>query len=471
MTHNAASKAVVQYLARYAEPQAVAADRVKGQWPHAVAVPLCAEEDLWPQALAHLAQAAQQAGGALCVLTVNAPEDAPEDFHAANQRLLAVLLNRLENLRPLMGDAHGPWAWLGVWPGGLDILLLDRASEGGRMPAGQGVGLARKTGADLALALWQQGKLLSPWLFHTDADALLPPDYFLAAAGAPENAVALTLPFAHGPAADPALRHLWPPLALYEISLRYYVLGLHWAGSPHAFHTVGSTLATRHGAYAAVRGFPRRNAAEDFYLLDKLSALGPVFAPASPLITLPARVSARVPFGTGRAVQDIGQTLAQGDDFTLYHPACFAALKSFLEVLEEFARAPDGSRARRGLTESDPALGAMVAQLGGPEAVAGEWEKLAHQNSGPALRRWLHGWFGGLKTLRAVHAVRDGALANLPWPEALQEAPFTALGETFARAPDKALHTLFAYEKARLHGHSAGVWASPPLLSGQGKTP
>ena len=62
--------------------------------------------------------------------------------------------------------------------------------------------------------------------------------------------------------------------ALYELRLHHYVLGLEYAGSPYAYHTLGSCLAVKADAYAQVRGFPKRAGAEDFYLLNKLAKLG-----------------------------------------------------------------------------------------------------------------------------------------------------------------------------------------------------
>src|SRR6185295_2791724 len=90
--------------------------------------------------------------------------------------------------------------------------------------------------------------------------------------------------------------------ALYEVRLRYDVLGLASAGSPWAMHAIGSTLAVGVEAYAAVRGFPRRMAGEDFHLLAKLAKIGRVVRAGGEPIRLRSRSSDRVPFGTGAAV-------------------------------------------------------------------------------------------------------------------------------------------------------------------------
>src|SRR6185503_7192191 len=86
------------------------------------------------------------------------------------------------------------------------------------------------------------------------------------------STVLLTYPFVHVPSGESAVDRAHN---IYEVFLRYYVLGLAAAGSPWAMHTIGSSLAVDLDAYAAVRGVPRRDAAEDFYLVSKVAKLGP----------------------------------------------------------------------------------------------------------------------------------------------------------------------------------------------------
>jgi hypothetical protein len=47
------------------------------------------------------------------------------------------------------------------------LLVIDRASPGHELPPRQGVGLARKIAADLALALLAGGSIESPWIHCT----------------------------------------------------------------------------------------------------------------------------------------------------------------------------------------------------------------------------------------------------------------------------------------------------------------
>ncbi len=50
------------------------------------------------------------------------------------------------------------------------VIVVDRVSAPWRLNPKQGVGLARKIGTDLALALIEQGRIHSPWILQTDAD-------------------------------------------------------------------------------------------------------------------------------------------------------------------------------------------------------------------------------------------------------------------------------------------------------------
>ena len=58
-----------------------------------------------------------------------------------------------------------------------DVIVVDRVSARWRLNPKQGVGLARKIGTDLALALIAQDRVRSPWILQTDADVALPPSY------------------------------------------------------------------------------------------------------------------------------------------------------------------------------------------------------------------------------------------------------------------------------------------------------
>jgi len=376
------SAVVAKYLARYAEPEAKLAADIPGHFRAVLIVPAHRER---ATLLDGFAAALRDAGGpVLVVLVVNVAEDASHEARAETRALLAEL------------------------PRSLGLFVVDRASAGRELPAKQGVGLARKTGADIALALWAQGRVELPFLFSTDADAALPADYFRRAE---PGAAAQLFPFRHVPGGDTAID---AATALYERSLRYHVLGLAHAGSPYAYHSLGSALALDCQSYAAVRGFPRRQAGEDFYVLDKLAKLGDILPLGGEPLALHARASERVPFGTGPRVREL---VSAGGDVSVYHPDCYRALGAVLDTFTELAR----SRSSLVLERLEPAWLAALHGLGFERELP---EALAQCRTSSVLLRRLFTWFDALRTLRFIHALRDAVRPALPLERALLEAPF-----------------------------------------------
>jgi hypothetical protein len=264
------------------------------------------------------------------------------------------------------------------------------------------VGLARKIGCDIALALFAQGVVKSRWLHTTDADAILPDAYFHSAESLMDY-VAIAHPFHHRLSTDPRLACA---IYLYELRLHYYVLGLEWAGSPYAFHTLGSCISVAAQSYAAVRGFPRRSGGEDFYLLNKVAKLGPVATDVTPTIELEGRVSDRVPFGTGPAVAKLLQSAEPAASPLFYHPHSFRALKTLLDNLELLyldQTLIDGA-------PNDPGAIAVLKDLGIEKALA---HCSRHGRDFEGWRKHFHQWFDGFRTLKFIHGLRDAGLADM----------------------------------------------------------
>ena len=252
------------YLARYAEPEAGRMRSPARSYRYVLSIPAFDEtgdflERVLPGGAADL----------LVIVVANVPDQVSrEDAALARTRQLLDLAGGFERAR------------------NVDVTIVDRVNR--PIPRRAGVGLARKIGADIALRWIAERRIEMPVIYSTDADASLPAGYFEAARG---EAAGWVYPFVHTSGdADLARRGL-----MYELSLRYYVNRLEYAGSPYAFHTVGSCLAIDATSYAKVRGFPRRNAAEDFYLLNKLAKVGWIRRLKGPVIEIEARASTRVP--------------------------------------------------------------------------------------------------------------------------------------------------------------------------------
>lgn len=341
----------------------------------AIVIPALAEEDHLFATLAALGkQHISLLGRFLTVVVINHRADA----HRGQKD---------DNLRTLQRLAA-------ECPPGLPLAWVDAASPGRELPPGEGVGLARKIGCDLALERFDWGAL-SPLILFLDADTLVDSDYLSAVVRHFERARegGAVLPFAHGDGDDPA-RHA--AIVHYELFLRSYVLGLSLAGSPYAFHTIGSTVACRAEAYVRAGGMNRRLAGEDFYFLQQLAKTAGV-APVRGTVVRPSpRPSGRTPFGTG---QSVAAQLAGEEGVAFYHPRVFGILASWLEgAAQALSANGEGLLAIAG--RADP----EVARFLSAERFPAAWERIRRTCRGEdALLRAFHVWFDGLKTLRLIH--------------------------------------------------------------------
>jgi hypothetical protein len=382
-------RAVRKYLARWAEPEAALAGAIEATYDEVVVVPARRER-------ATLA-------------------DDLRDWTPGSGRALVVLV---ENESELRAQAVPPVPRARIESGAhVDLLRVDRVSPGQGLPPGEGVGRARKIGGDIALALAARGGLASPWIHMTDADARLEAERFRIARRALDEtpeAGAVVLPYRH----EAHRESLAEPMRRHEIWLRYHVLGLAAAGSPYAFPSIGSVIAVRPDTYAIVRGVPNREAGEDFHFLDKVAKTRPIVVAAGEPVVLEARCSDRVPFGTGPALTHIASELEGGREMRVLDPACYAGLAVQIAALDRLAGHGDPARF---VEETKGALAAAAETIGMESAVVHLTRKYAH---GAVLRRHLHTWFDGLRTLRFLHALRDGGIVPVPWDEALRRAHF-----------------------------------------------
>ena len=399
------------YRTRYAEPESRLASRCPEAFDFAMAVPVYAESAAF---LDGYHAAARHAGRLLVIVVLNGRAGAAPSVQASNAACFHALRTRF-SLRALAGGG-----WLGH-DGRLSVLVVDRFTADRRLPSRQGVGLARKIGADVALELIAAGQVGHPFVAMTDADARLPADYFVRIAKLPPTCSAAVFPFWHAPGGQVDIDRA---TALYELRLRYFQRGLAWARSPYAFHTVGSTMVVHALCYAQVRGVPRRRAGEDFYLLGKLSKLRPLVRLRGAPVELRSRLSERVPFGTGSE----SAKLARGAELVLYHPDCFAAVREVTQGLAGLATEWRGA----GRSASEPAAADFMSRMSAPvrgflesQGALAAWQQLGDQAPNPVARlRRLHDWFDGFRTLKLIHHVRDRLPPAPPWPDVIRGAPF-----------------------------------------------
>lgn len=282
----------------------------------------------------------------------------------------------------------------------LRLAYVDASSPGRELPPKDGVGLARKIGLDWGLVVLSRTKPGLGLLFCLDADTLVQANYLTAVRDAfmTRGLWAGVVDYAHpldGPEEETAA------IVAYELFLRYHVLGLHYAGSPYAFPTIGSTMVCRTEAYVAVSGMNRRRAGEDFYFLQELAKTGGVQPILETTVFPSARISGRVPFGTGARVARYRG--GKADAYTLYHPEGYRILRRWLALVESRL-----DRSGNSILQEASRIAVPLSDFLLQNGFAAVWDRL--QRSSPAaetLHRQFHRWFDGLKTLRLLHHLRD----------------------------------------------------------------
>jgi len=408
-----------KYLRLYAEPEIEALDGLPGQepWANVLVIPACNE------ATGFLRSPPPSDGRSLMILVINESESAPRHVSLSNRALAAAVQERFE---PQWQSGNGTAGFkLSVYQDLLaprDVLLVDRFNVGQQLPAKGGVGHARKIGADLAASLIHRKRISSSWIHCSDGDVHLPDTYF-----ACSNAVqdtggtysALVYPYHHCDEQDGAGNtEVVFATQLYELSLRYYVAGMKHARSPYAFHTIGSTMAVRASHYAKVRGFPKREAGEDFYLLNKLAKVGTVLelepGPDCKPIRIAARRSDRVPFGTGAAVNKITALSDPVTDFRYYHPAVFELLRLWLQAWPVIwqSRSSDVTDDIFPDRPGRQLLTKCLREMGTRKALEHAFRQSKDLDQ---FTRQMHTWFDAFRTLKLIHALRDNDLSSISY--------------------------------------------------------
>ncbi len=270
-----------------------------------------------------------------------------------------------------------------------------------------GVGLARKIGMDEAVYRLESVENPGGIILCYDADSTCLENYLQEVeryfAEHPKRAAA-SIHYEHPLAGEAFSPETYQAIIAYELHLRYYIEIQRWAGFPFSYHTVGSSMAVRANAYQAQGGMNRRKAGEDFYFLHKFISLGNFGEINSTKVIPSPRTSSRVPFGTGKSVQDI---LDRKEAYTTYAPASFADLKLFLKEVPAFY--------------SKEAMGKLSADF--PESIKQflatlDFEKKMQEirdnigNENQFVSRFYR-WFNAFLLMKYVHFTRDHFYPNL----------------------------------------------------------
>ncbi len=363
-----------------------------------IVIPALAEADNLPLLLnALVSDGTLPPSGMVVVMVVNNRADASDREKADNARSLDLLAVAAPRLPFPLG-------------------IVDAASPGFELPLKDGgVGLARKIGHDLLLPHLDFAAT-DPLLVSLDADTLVEPGYANAIQShfAAAKAGGAVIPFAHRHGGDELEERA---IERYELFLRCYVAGLAHAGSPYAFHTVGSAMACRASAYLRTGGMNRRRAGEDFYFLQGLAKTAGVARVAGTTVHPSPRRSERVPFGTGRAMNALLDREEKAILF--YRPECYELLREWLTAAADGCRQHDQALPQRAASIS-PHLATFLDTQGFGSA----WERLITQNRTPErLAKAFHDWFDAFRTMKFFHYLADGPYPRTEPDEILPRFP------------------------------------------------
>lgn len=198
-----------------------------------------------------------------------------------------------------------------------------------------GVGLARKIGMDLAVKHFLETGNSRGVIVSLDADCTVSPNFFVSVRNAflhHKRLNATVHQFEHRVEGGDILTE--DAARQYEAYIRYFSAMLQKTGFPYYWHTIGSTFAVAADAYVRVGGMGRQQGGEDFYFLQKVFALGNILSLNNTKVFPLARVSDRVPFGTGPSLQRI---IDEPDgNIRAYSESSFFELKKLFDVVDLF---------------------------------------------------------------------------------------------------------------------------------------
>jgi hypothetical protein len=385
----------------------------------AVVIPALAERDSLFRTLASIARNPPgdlQRTLVICVVNNHRPPLSSDRDIADNQKTL-LILQSLVFRRPASQDLPDEIREDLQHIAGSDLRLafIDASSRGLEIEDRDGgVGTARKIGMDAALRIVDARVAGGGVICCLDADTLVEENYlsafrvYLTRTGDP----AVVSAYAHQKPDDPKLQ---TAICGYEIFLRSYVIGLSYAGSPYAFHSIGSTMACSADGYTDVRGMNRRGAAEDFHFLNKLAKIGKIGTMTETTVFPSARPSGRVPFGTGRSMFRFltGET----DQYLLYDPRIFVILMEWLALMEA-----DPDRDPGTILKGANRIHARLEEYLRLSRFATAWTVIRKncRDAGHLLRQF-HVWFDGLKTLKMVHHLSRSDFPSVPLFDGLNE--------------------------------------------------
>lgn len=365
-----------------------------------VVIPAYAEREMLFSTLASLAQNTPAAlASSLVICVVNNQMSSPDEVKRNNLQTMECLesLIQKQSLHVFQKERQLYRSLADIGDANMKLGYINASTPGYEIPQHVGgVGMARKIGMDTALRLLGTESATPQVILSLDADTLVQDNYLSAIRQNFTKAVKTAIV---------AYEHQMPyddlgkaAICCYEIFLRYWVLGLKYAKSPWAFHSIGSTMAVSTDAYLGVRGMNRRAAGEDFYFLNKIAKVCKIDYIKETCVYPSARASTRVPFGTGKRIQRF-LSGAYEKEYCLYDPNVFSILAAWLQLMEEMILEHENKIiVKAGFIH--PRLKTFLEDNQFP-MIWSRIRRVAHEKK--LLVKHFHDWFDGFRTLKLIH--------------------------------------------------------------------
>jgi hypothetical protein len=209
-----------------------------------------------------------------------------------------------------------------------------------------GAGLPRKIGMDEAVDRFKKEETPEGIIVSLDADCTVKSNYLIEIHSQFKEyrLKSATIEFHHPVEHLEKENELRKATEAYEEYLRYYRAALEYTGYPYPYYTIGSAFAVTAETYLQVGGMGKQQAGEDFYFLQKVFLLGKTRFIDTTCVFPAARISDRVPFGTGPAINRMIETKQIKKQS--YQVAAFSELKSFFAQTDSFFKKTPEEMAR-----------------------------------------------------------------------------------------------------------------------------
>lgn len=299
-------------------------------------------------------------------------------------------------------------------------------------PKHAGVGLARKIGMDEAVFRLEKSRNKKGVIVCFDADSKCDKNYFIEIEKHFQNnpkMQACGIHFEHPLHGIDFEDEVYEAILDYELHLRYYVDAQRLAGFPFAFQTIGSSMAVRSDAYQQQGGMNKRKAGEDFYFLHKFIELGKFKELNSTRVIPSPRPSHRVPFGTGKAVDELMKSQA---DYLTYAPQSFLDLQAFFKIIPQLYKI-DFQNINTLLAELPDSIKAFLPEIDFEKKIK---EIRSNTRTFPSFKNRFFRWFNAFILMKYVHFARDHFYPNIPVTKATQWL-LTELKICFENLPSK----------------------------------